>query len=62
MYQFCYEELVRAKRGETKRSRIFEAVQDLYGEDALSEDRHVTLYAKRHAERNALPWPILPDA
>jgi hypothetical protein len=54
LYKFCYEEL-RARIH--KRSRICELAKQHCPDYELVES-DITNYARRHAKRNGLPWPV----
>jgi hypothetical protein len=54
VYQFCYESY-----GGAKRSIIRRRAAEVFGVPrAPKDDAAVTIYARRYAEDNNLPWPV----
>lgn len=55
VYRFCYQMF-----GAAKRSTIMKKAAEMFGKRAPKQEPHVTLFAKRHAANNNLPWPKTP--
>jgi hypothetical protein len=53
VYEFCYVELRTQKR-----RAVWKAAEAKYGDSAPTLERDVTTFARRHAKRHDLPWPV----
>jgi hypothetical protein len=52
VHEFCFDRYIKGD----KLAIIRRAAEPLFGSRAPKEDGHVTTYAKRHADKNGIPW------